>query len=292
MTSKKKKHLYVHYFWTMNTLNCNGVLIDLSVPLVMGILNVTPDSFYDGGKHNSLVASFAKAEQMIVDGATIIDVGGMSSRPGAEIIDVAEEIDRVIPVIKRIKKEYPDQIISIDTVHGAVAEASLSEGASMINDISAGSIDPSIMEVAMKSQVPYILMHMQGKPSDMQKDPSYNNVVMDILSYMKTKVFELRNLGLNDIIIDPGFGFGKTITQNYSLLDKLSVFKILECPVMIGISRKSMIYEPLDISAADALNGTTAAHMIGLRNGAKVLRVHDVKEAVQAINIHNLIERQ
>lgn len=273
----------------MNTLNCAGALIDLSSPIVMGVINVTPDSFYDGGKHNSLDTSFAKAEKMIADGATIIDVGGMSSRPGADIIDEEEEMCRVVPVIKRIKAAYPIQVISIDTVHGSVAKAAIDAGASIINDISAGSIDSSIIEVALEKQVPYILMHMQGRPSDMQLDPTYDNVVMDILTYLKNKLSELRKLGLHDIIIDPGFGFGKTVKQNYELLNKLSVFKMLDCPIMIGLSRKSMIYRPLGINPEDALNGTTAAHMIALRNGARLLRVHDVKEAVQAINIHEMV---
>ena len=275
----------------MNTINCSGTLIDLTRPIVMGVLNVTPDSFYDGGAYTSLDASFAKAERMIVDGAQIIDVGGMSSRPGAEIIDEKEEMSRVVPVIRKIKTIYPDQIISIDTVHGAVAKAAIDVGASIINDISAGSIDPSIVDVSVAERVPYILMHMQGAPSDMQLNPTYNNVVMDILSYFKNKVFELRKRGLHDIIIDPGFGFGKTVEQNYSLLSKLSVFKILDCPLMIGLSRKSMIYKPLQIDPENALNGTTAAHMVALRNGASILRVHDVREAVQAINIHDLVLR-
>ena len=274
----------------MNSINCNGKLIDLSVPIVMGILNVTPDSFYDGGKHNFIDDSLLKAEQMISDGATIIDIGGMSTRPGAVIITPEEELGRVIPVIKLIKEKYPKQVISIDTVHGDVAKAAISEGASMINDISAGSIDPSIIQVVIDNKVPYVLMHMQGKPADMQDSPSYENVVMDVLSFMKQRIYELRKQGMVDIIIDPGFGFGKTMKQNFQLLKKMSVYRILDYPIMVGLSRKSMINKALNITPEESLNGTTALHMIALQNGAKILRVHDVKEASQAIKLFSLID--
>ncbi len=255
----------------------------------MGILNVTPDSFYDGGKNNSIEASFAKAEEMIRDGAAIIDIGGMSSRPGAKIISQEEEMGRVLPIIELIKAKYPDQVISIDTVHGAVAKSAIDAGASIINDISAGSIDPTIIEVAIEKRVPYILMHMQGKPVDMQECPSYENVVMDILTFLKHKVHNLRKAGLVDIIIDLGFGFGKTVEQNYELLKSLSIYRILDCPMLAGLSRKSMIYNALDITAEESLNGTTALHMVALQNGAKILRAHDVKEAMQVIKLYKLI---
>jgi dihydropteroate synthase len=274
----------------MNSINCNGKLIDLSVPIVMGILNVTPDSFYDGGKHNSIDDSLAKAEQMIADGAAIIDIGGMSSRPGAETISTEEEMSRVLPVIKLIIEKYPNQVISIDTVHGVVAKAAIDSGASMINDISASSIDSSIIQVAMDEKVPYVLMHMQGKPADMQDNPTYDNVVMDVLTFMKQQVHKLRKVGMVDIIIDPGFGFGKTVEQNYKLLKKMSVFRILDCPILAGLSRKSMIYKALQITPEESLNGTTALHMIALQNGAKILRVHDVKEACQAIKLFSLVD--
>lgn len=273
----------------MNSINCNGVLLDLSDPIVMGILNMTPDSFYDGGIHNSIDASMAKADQMILDGASILDVGGMSSRPGAQVISEAEEIERVLPIINKIKQKYPDQVISIDTVHGAVAKAAIDAGASLINDISAGSIDPSIIQVAIDQRIPYVLMHMQGVPADMQDDPSYIDVVLDILSFMKQKIYDLREAGMVDIIIDLGFGFGKTVGQNYELLKKMSVFKILDCPMMVGVSRKSMIYKPLDITPKEALNGTTALHMVALQNGAGILRVHDVKEAYETVELFKLV---
>ncbi|MFT4533578.1 MAG: dihydropteroate synthase [Saprospiraceae bacterium] len=274
----------------MNSINCNGKLVDLSLPIVMGILNVTPDSFYDGGKHNSIADSLVKVEQMIADGATIIDIGGMSSRPGAEIISLEEELSRVLPVIKLIVKKYPNQVLSIDTVHGVVAKAAIDAGVCMINDISAASIDSSIIQVAMDEKVPYVLMHMQGKPADMQESPTYENVVMDVLSFLKEKVYKLRNMGMIDIIIDPGFGFGKNIKQNYQLLRKMSVFRILDCPIIVGLSRKSMIYRTLDVAPEESLNGTTALHMVALQNGAKILRVHDVKEASQAIKLFSLVE--
>lgn len=274
----------------MNSINCNGKLVDLSLPIVMGILNVTPDSFYDGGKHNSIADSLVKVEQMIADGATIIDIGGMSSRPGAEIISLEEELSRVLPVIKLIVEKYPNQVLSIDTVHGVVAKAAIDAGVCMINDISAASIDSSIIQVAMDEKVPYVLMHMQGKPADMQESPTYENVVMDVLSFLKEKVYKLRNMGMIDIIIDPGFGFGKNIKQNYQLLRKMSVFRILDCPIIVGLSRKSMIYRTLDVAPEESLNGTTALHMVALQNGAKILRVHDVKEASQAIKLFSLVE--
>ena len=272
------------------TINCKGKLIDLASPKVMGILNITPDSFYDGGKHNSLGDAIMKAEQMIGDGASIIDIGGMSSRPSAEILTPDEELGRVLPVIKLIKEKYPNQIMSIDTVHGDVAEAAINAGASMINDISAGSIDPSIIQVAIDKKVPYVLMHMQGKPMDMQDSPTYDNVVMDVLSFMKQKVYDLRKAGIIDLIIDPGFGFGKTVEQNYQLLKKMSVFSILDCPIMVGLSRKSMIYKTLTITSEESLNGSTALHMVALQNGAKILRVHDVKEACQTIKLFSLVD--
>jgi dihydropteroate synthase len=273
----------------MNSINCNGNLIDLSIPIVMGILNMTPDSFFDGGMHNSIDDSIKKVEQMIGDGATIIDIGGMSSRPKAKILTPEEELGRVLPVIKLIKEKYPNQIMSIDTVHGDVAKAAIKAGASMINDISAGSIDPSIIQVAIDEKVPYVLMHMQGQPEDMQDNPTYENVVMDILSFMKKKVYDLRRAGIIDLIIDPGFGFGKTVEQNYQLLNKMSVLRILDCPIMSGISRKSMIYKVLTITPEESLNGTTALHMVALQNGAKILRVHDVKEACQTIKLFSLV---
>lgn len=273
----------------MKSLNCNGRLLSLEIPMVMGILNVTPDSFYDGGKYTHVEDALEKARGMIEDGATIIDIGGMSSRPGAEIIDPEEEASRVIPVIQGLKGTNSEAIVSIDTVHGQVAQKAIDAGASMINDISGGSIDQEIWKVAKENNVPYILMHMQGKPNTMQDNPQYSNVALDILKYLRDKVFQLRNLGLKDIVIDPGFGFGKTVEQNFELLKKLSSFKILDCPMLVGISRKSMIYKLLDVDAENALNGSTAAHMIALQNGATILRAHDVKEAMECIKIYSQV---
>jgi len=253
----------------------------------MGVLNVTPDSFYDGGKYSQVDHAMERVRKMILEGADVIDVGGMSSRPGAEIICYKEEADRVVPTIEAIAKLDRHIIISIDTVHSSVAEAAISAGASMINDISGGGIDPSITDVAIRHHVPYILMHMQGTPETMQDDPTYQNVVLDILSDLKHKVHYLRSQGLIDLIVDPGFGFGKTLEQNYTLLRKLSIFKILNTPLLAGLSRKSMIYKLLDNTPAEALNGTTAAHMVALMNGASILRVHDVKEAVECMKIYN-----
>ena len=272
----------------MNTINCNGRLVSLDQPLVMGILNVTPDSFFDGGQYDSTAAALERVSVMIDEGATIIDVGGMSSRPGAEVIDQDVELSRVIPVIEAISKSHPDQLISIDTVHSKVARAAIEAGVHLINDISGGHIDPAIWDVARDLKVPYILMHMQGKPSNMQDQPEYNDVVLDILGYLRKRVKALRDHGVIDVIVDPGFGFGKTVEQNYSLLKKLSVFEMLDCPILVGISRKSMLYKPLEITPSIALNATTAAHMIALTNGAKILRVHDIKEAAEAVKVYEL----
>lgn len=276
----------------MNSLNCNGRLLNLDEPVVMGIVNLTPDSFYDGGKHSSIDSALKIVSKMIDDGASIIDLGGMSSRPGAEIIDVEEESQRVLPVLAEINKVFPNLIISIDTVHGIIAQSAIDNGASIINDISGGAIDRSIWEVSKNNNVPYILMHMQGSPNTMQSNPKYGDVGLDILKYLRDKVIKLRKLGINDIIIDPGFGFGKTVDQNYELLSKLSSFRILDCPILVGLSRKSMIHKLLNINPQEALNGTTAAHMIALQNGAKILRVHDVKEARECVLIYQQLVAQ
>ncbi len=272
-------------FHPQTTLNCKGQLLDLTDPIVMGILNVTPDSFYDGGKYENENVMLQQVEQMILDGASIIDVGGMSSRPGAEIIDEEEELLRVLPIIKKIKQHFPKTIISIDTVKARVAEESVHAGASIINDISAGSIDENLFPTVAKLGVPYILMHMQGKPKDMQQQPDYQDVTLEVLDFFIKKVGELRTLGVKDIILDPGFGFGKTVEHNYHLLKKLTIFKILDLSLLIGISRKSMIYKVLNLSPQDALNGTTVLNTMALERGAKILRVHDVKEAMETITL-------
>ena len=272
------------------TLNCKGKLIDLSIPIVMGIINVTPDSFYDGGKSNSETKALRQVEKMIKDGATILDIGGVSTRPGSKEVSLAEELNRVIPIIKAIRKEYQDIIISIDTFRSKVALEAITSGAAIINDISAGRFDSNMFSEVGKLAVPYILMHMQGKPSTMQNNPNYNNVVEEVVDFMIEKVGELRKFGVKDIILDPGFGFGKTVEHNFQLLKNMHAFKILGLPILAGVSRKSMICKPLKINPKDALNGTTALHMIALQQGAKILRVHDVKEAMETIKLWQMLE--
>lgn len=267
------------------TLNCSGKLLLLNEPIVMGILNVTPDSFYDGGKYTQEKNILQQVEKMLNEGATIIDVGGMSSRPGAEIIEEAEELQRVLPIIKSILQHFPDTIVSVDTVRAEVARQSIEAGASIVNDISAGRIDENMYATIAELNVPYILMHMAGQPKDMQKSPDYKDVVQEVLDFFIKEVGKLRALGIKDIVLDPGFGFGKTVSHNYELLKNMNVFHILGLPILTGISRKSMICKPLSIQPIDALNGTTALHVIALQQGSKILRVHDVKEAIQTIQL-------
>ncbi|MFT6320129.1 MAG: dihydropteroate synthase [Granulosicoccus sp.] len=275
-----------------STLNCNGQLIDLSEPIIMGVLNVTPDSFFDGGKYENVKALLQQVGKMISAGAMIIDVGGMSSRPGAEIINVSEELSRVIPIIKQIKEHFPTIIISIDTVRSEVARQSVAAGASIINDISAGSIDDQMFETVAELNVPYILMHMQGKPENMQQHPDYQDVTKNVLDFFIEKIGELRELGVKDIILDPGFGFGKTIQHNYQLLQNFAIFKILDLSLLAGISRKSMIYKVLDSTPEEALNGTTVLNTLALERGAKILRVHDVKEAKETITLWKQLNQE
>ncbi len=267
------------------TLNCKGQLLSLEQPIVMGILNVTPDSFYDGGKYTSETSILQQAEQMLQAGARILDIGGMSSRPGAELIDAATELQRVIPAITAIHKEFPQAILSIDTVRAEVARASVEAGASIVNDISAGRIDATMYATVAALRVPYILMHMQGKPRDMQNTPQYDNVVEEVLDFLIQEVGKLRALEVHDVILDVGFGFGKSIAHNYELLRKMHVFQMLDLPVLAGLSRKSMIYKVLDSTPEAALNGTSALHMIALQQGAKILRVHDVQPAMEVIQL-------
>lgn len=276
---------------TKTTLNCKGRLLDLSAPIVMGILNVTPDSFYDGGRYGDMPTILNRAEKMIDEGATIIDIGGMSSRPGAKEVPVSEELKRSIPTIKAVRKRFPEAFISIDTVWAEVARQAVDAGADMVNDISSGTMDETLIPTVGQLGVPYILMHMQGKPQTMQNNPKYDNVITDILDFFIHKTSELRENGIQDIIIDPGFGFGKTVEHNYTILRNMSDFQILDLPVLVGLSRKSMIYKVLETTSDEALNGTTALHMISLQNGAKILRVHDVREAVEVVDLHNAIMR-
>lgn len=273
----------------MNVLKANDKLLDLSIPQVMGIVNVTPDSFHRGSRIDSTDEGLAVIAKMIEDGASIIDLGGQSSRPRAERISDSEELKRMLPMVALARKEFPDVIISIDTFYSSVAKALIEEGVDMINDISAGSIDPNIFEVVGNSTAAYVLMHMLGTPTVMQDNPTYENVVLDILNFLTEKVAICHQHGITDIIIDPGFGFGKTVDQNYEILKKLSVFGILEKPILAGLSRKSMIYKVLGSESKQALNGTTALHMFALEKGAKILRVHDVKEAKETITLYQKV---
>lgn len=273
----------------MMHINCNGTLIDLSAPKVMGILNLTPDSFFDGGKYSNTDAIINQVEKMLSEGATFIDVGAYSSRPGAKHISEEEELERILTVIKLLTSEFSNILISVDTFRSQVANQCIQNGACIINDISAGEMDSSMFPTIAELQVPYIMMHMQGTPQNMQQNPAYTNVVTDLLYYFSKKIAELREFGVNDIVADVGFGFGKTITHNYQLLKHLALFKNLEVPMMAGLSRKGMLYGPLGISAETALNATTAANTVALLNGASILRVHDVKEAVEAVKIVELL---
>jgi dihydropteroate synthase len=273
----------------MKSINCNGKLVDLTSPKVMGILNITPDSFFDGGKYNNESAIISQVDKMLVEGATFIDIGAYSSRPGAKHISEEEELERILPVVKMLVKEFPEILISIDTFRSNIANKCIESGACIINDISAGSMDTTMFKTISKLQVPYIIMHMQGTPQNMQANPIYKNVITDILYYFSEKIYELRALGVNDIIADVGFGFGKTIEQNYTLLKNLDLFQNLEIPTLTGISRKSMLYKPLKIVPEEALNATTVANTIALLKGTHILRVHDVKEAVETIEIVKLL---
>lgn len=270
----------------MFTLNCKGRLLVVDKPLVMGIINVTPDSFYSGSRHQGNDAVLRQAEQMLKHGAAILDIGGQSTRPGSEKLSADEELQRVIGPIELLYKNFPETYISIDTYYSKVAANAVEAGAVMVNDISAGSIDVAMINTVAKLKVPYVLMHMKGIPKTMQEQPEYESVTKEVLDFLIKKVSELRLSGIIDILVDPGFGFGKTMAHNFELLRNLSVFGILNCPVLLGISRKSTIYKTLDITADDSLNGTTVLNTIGLMNGASVLRVHDVKEAVEAVKLY------
>ena len=267
------------------TINCKGNLVDLSSPKVMGILNITPDSFYDGGKYKNESEILNQVEKMLLDGATFIDVGAYSSRPGAQHISEEEELKRSIPVIRLLMQNFPEIIISVDTFRSKVAKETIHAGAALINDISGGKMDSQMFATVANLQVPYILMHMLGTPQNMQQNPVYTDVTKEIISFFAAQIHQLHQLKLNDVLIDVGFGFGKTIDHNFELLKNLALFKSLEVPVLAGISRKSMLYKTLDISAKEALNATTSANTIALLNGASILRVHDVKEAVEAVKI-------
>ncbi len=272
------------------TLNAGGRLISLDRPLIMGILNVTPDSFFDGGRYVEMGSIRDRAGRMLEEGADMIDIGGMSTRPGAKPVSEKEELDRVLPAIRAILDAWPDAFLSIDTVRSAVAREAVGAGVRLVNDISAGTFDASMYETVAQLKVPYILMHMQGSPEKMQDKPAYRDVVLDILDFFIREVDRLRQAGVTDILLDPGFGFGKSLAHNYALLANLHVFSMLDLPILAGVSRKSMIYKLLGKSPEDALAGTCALHMVALQQGASLLRVHDVAEAVDVLRCWREIE--
>ena len=263
-----------------------GRILDLSTPIVMGILNITPDSFYDGGKHLTEKQIVDQAQKMLQDGATIIDVGGYSSRPGASEVSESEEINRICNAINLIIKEIPEAVISVDTFRSSVASAAIEKGAKIINDISGGELDKDMFAVVAESQAPYIMMHMRGTPQTMSKLTTYQNIIFEMIDYFSVKIKKLIELGVCDIIIDPGFGFAKTREQNFEILHKLQSFQVLGLPLLAGMSRKSMIQKTLDIDSENSLNGTSVVNTMALMNGANILRVHDVKEAVECIKLY------
>lgn len=274
------------------TINCKGNLIDLSTPKVMGILNITPNSFYDGGKFQEDTIILNQVEKLLNEGATFIDIGAYSSKPNAEFVSEEEELQRILPVLQQIIKQFPEAIISIDTFRAEVAKQSVLNGAALINDISAGYLDEKMLPTIAELQVPYIMMHMKGNPQTMQSLTHYDDIVKEMIYYFSERIFEARKLGINDLIVDPGFGFAKTLEQNYEVMQKLDIFKQLELPVLVGISRKSMIYKLLETSAQEALNGTTFLNAIALEKGANILRVHDVKEAVECVKLFGMLRNK
>ena len=271
-------------------INCKGKLIDLSTPKVMGILNVTPDSFFDGGKYKDEIGILNQVETMLNHQATFIDIGGYSSRPNAADVGETEELNRVIPVIELILKHFPETLISIDTFRSNVAKQSIDAGAALVNDISAGQLDSNMLATVGKLSVPYIMMHMKGNPKTMQQQTQYDDLTKDIIAYFAERIAAAHQEKINDIIIDPGFGFAKTIEQNFELLNQLELLQLADQPILAGISRKSMIYKTLNSTSKEALNGTTALHMVALQKGAKLLRVHDVKEAMECITLFNQLK--
>lgn len=273
------------------TINCNGKLIDLSTPKVMGILNCTPDSFYDGGKYKSESQFLSQVEKMLSDGATFVDIGAYSSKPNAEFVSEEDELNRLLPVIELVLKSFPKTIISVDTFRSEIAQKAIENGAALINDISAGNLDENMLETVGKLQVPYIMMHMKGTPQTMQTLTQYDNICKEMLFYFSERVGKARSCGINDIIIDPGFGFAKKLEQNYEVMKKLELFQMLELPLLVGISRKSMIYKTLETTAENSLNGTTFLNAISLQKGANILRVHDVKEAVESVKLFNKLNQ-
>ena len=269
----------------MKTINCKGNLIDLSTPKVMGVMNLTPDSFYDGGKLTSKKEILLQANKMLKEGATFLDLGAYSSRPGAQFVSEKEEMHRLLPVIKILLDEFPETLLSIDTFRSNVANESIYAGASLINDISAGTLDDHMFKIIAQHQVPYVMMHMRGTPETMMQNTDYRDLTKEVIYYFSERIAKARSFGINDLIVDPGFGFSKTLDQNYELFNDLELFRHLNVPLLIGISRKSMIQKKIKTTAADSLNGTTALHAIAIQKGVSILRVHDVKEAFETINL-------
>lgn len=266
-------------------INCNGNVIDLSTPKVMGILNVTPNSFYDGGKHKEINSIIHQVDKMLSQGASFIDIGAYSSKPSAEFVSEEEEIKRLVPIIKSLVATFPNCMLSVDTFRANVAKAAVENGVAIVNDIAAGLLDEKMLETVAELKVPYIMMHMRGNPQTMQSLTDYEDVVKEMIFYFSERIQKARSFGISDIIIDPGFGFAKTLEQNYEVLHKMELFSMLELPILAGISRKSMIYKVLESSPQEALNGTSVLNTIALQKGAKILRVHDVKEAVECIKL-------
>lgn len=267
------------------TINCKGNLIDLSTPKIMGILNITPDSFYSGSRNKADDSLLKNTELMLKEGATFIDLGGYSTRPGADDISPKEELDRVQPAVELLMRNFPDILISVDTFRSEVAEKCIETGAAIVNDISAGHMDKNMLSVIAKHRVPYIIMHMRGNPQTMKDLNKYDDMIQEIIFYFSERIKTARSLGINDIIIDPGFGFSKNIAQNFELLSKLEVFEMLSLPILAGLSRKSTIYKTLGCEPEDALNGTSILNTVALMKGARILRVHDVKEAMEAVKL-------
>ncbi len=270
------------------SINCNGKLVNFDRPKVMGIVNLTPDSFYDGSVYNTNDLFLKLVEKHLKEGADFIDIGAISSRPGAHMLNFDEEKKRLYPSLEKIISNFPEALISIDTFRSDIARGVVDRGAAIINDISAGSLDEKMFSTIAELQVPYIIMHMRGTPETMQNNTKYNHLIDEIVSYFSNKLNQLHLLGINDIILDPGFGFGKDLIDNYEILKKLAIFDLFNKALLVGLSRKSMFHKHFDITAEESLNATSAAHMVALRNGAKILRVHDVKEAVQCVEIDQL----
>ncbi len=269
------------------SINLGGTLINFDSPKIMGIVNLTPDSFYTKGNNNSVTGALLLAEKMLAEGAHVLDLGGQSSRPGATLVGAETEIQRVVPAIEAIVKRFPQALISVDTFYASVARAAVEAGALLVNDISAGLMDEKMFQTVSYLKVSYILMHMKGTPETMQQNPVYESIVTEVFDFLNQRVQLARAYGIEELMLDPGFGFGKTIDQNYSLLRDLRSFELLQLPLLAGLSRKSMIYKVLQSGAEEALNGTTALQMLALNNGANMLRVHDVKEAAETIRLFN-----